>query len=111
MSAENRCVLFRGFAPTGRDSIAQGAALGDGPTNIGKPQRGVTPRWHRRSFAPLGLSGMRDSCPRAAPWAIELRPFGPENKKQIPPDDKGSSTSTLQHISLAPDKRLNAPIP
>ena len=40
VSVENRCVLFRGFAPTGRDSIAQGAALGDGTTNIGKPQRG-----------------------------------------------------------------------
>ncbi len=44
VSAENRCVLFRGFAPTGRDSIAQGATLGGGMTNIGQPQRGVTPR-------------------------------------------------------------------
>jgi hypothetical protein len=43
VSVEDRSVLFRVFAPTGRDSIAQGAALGDGPTIIGKPQRGVTP--------------------------------------------------------------------
>ncbi len=55
----NRCVLFRAFAPTGQDSIAQGAALGYGTTTIGKPQRGVTPRRFRRSFAPLGLALQR----------------------------------------------------
>ena len=33
-------------------------------------------------------------------WAIELRPFGPEYKKQIPPEDKTSSTSTLHHPTM-----------
>ena len=52
--AENRCVLFLAFAPTGQDSKAQGAALGCGTTNIGEPQRGVTRLKCRESFAPLG---------------------------------------------------------
>ena len=53
---KHRWVLFRAFAPTGQDSIAQGAALGYGTKTIGKPQRGVTPRRFHRSFAPLGLA-------------------------------------------------------
>ena len=55
--AEIQCDLFRCFAPTGQDSLAQGTALGDVTTNNRKPQRGVTPWSCRWSFAPLGLAG------------------------------------------------------
>ena len=62
--AENQPVSFHSFAPTGQDSIAQGAALGYGTKNIGKPQRGVTPQKGRTSFAPLGLDMARGFVPQ-----------------------------------------------
>src|SRR5436190_9353604 len=71
-------------APTGRDSIAQGAAaLGSGASKVRKPQRGEIPLSGHGIFtigiAPLQGSG-GNSCHYpglrfAAPWAIESRPI------------------------------------
>ncbi len=55
--ANGLCCAF--FGPKGRDSIAQGAALGDERVCEGKPQRGETRATSRRSRAPLGLTIVR----------------------------------------------------
>ena len=51
------CCAFSG--PKGRDSIAQGAALGHEPARQGQPQRGETPAKSPGSHAPLGLVNVR----------------------------------------------------
>ncbi len=49
------------FAPKGRDSIAQGAALGHESARRAQPQRGDTHVTFPLSHAPLGLADVRCS--------------------------------------------------
>ena len=87
--ANNRCVLFRAFAPTGQDSIAQGAALGYGTTNIFKPQRGVTPRKGRASFAPLGLGVVREFVPQGCALGFRVSTLWAGKQETIPTRSRG----------------------
>jgi hypothetical protein len=70
--------------PKGRDSIAQAEGLGTESQVEKKAQRAVTSGWRdissvNQGCAPLGLSILIGLGPRPLAWAIESRPFGPND--------------------------------
>ena len=66
----------------GRNSIAQGKALGTDHTSHLSPE-GATLISNRRVSPFQGYHRVSQSLPRAMPWAIEFQPFGP--KRSNPP--------------------------
>jgi hypothetical protein len=65
--------------PKGRDSIAQGNALGRGRTFFGSPERAEYRGTSKTLLRPFRANLFQlDLFPRAMPWAIESRPFGPK---------------------------------
>ncbi len=83
---KSACFVSR-FCPNGARLDSPGRSPGlrndqhrQAPTGRDSTERSL-------EFRPVGASGRAGSCPRAAPraapWAFELRPFGPESRKQI----------------------------
>jgi len=75
-----------GQAPEGRNAIAQGAALGSRVDQSVKPRRGAIASLPQVSliFRPSGAWVHWCLEPRAAPWAIALRPSGATGRSPRP---------------------------
>ena len=77
--------LIEFFGPKGRDSIAQGAALGGDRARKGQPQRGVTPAKSPSSYAPLGLTNVRRSVTQGCALGYRVSPrWGKRTKHNAP---------------------------
>ncbi len=71
--------------PKGRDSIAQGAALGRDLARQCQPQRGETPAKSPSSDAPLGLANVRCSATQGCALGYRVLPRWGKGEKQNTP--------------------------
>ena len=86
-------------APKGRDSIAQGTALGIGMKKILSPER-ATPAG---GFALSGLGVLREFFPGRCPGLSTFRPFGAPNRQQLPLKIAGNQKSGLTMVESLSD--------
>ena len=71
--------------PKGRDSIAQGAALGRDLARQAQPERGETPAKSPSSDAPLGLANVRRTVTQGCALGYRVLPRWGKGAKQNTP--------------------------
>ena len=88
-------ICFLSFGPKGRNSIAQGAALGHEPVRSSQPQRGETPAMSPWSDAPLGLVDVLRSVTQGCALGYRVSPrWGKAAKQWAGPNDDASLANT-----------------
>ena len=98
-------ICFLSFGPKGRNSIAQGAALGHEPVRSSQPQRGETPAMSPWSDAPLGLVDVLRSVTQGCALGYRVSPRWGKAAKQNTPVfglHKIPPIPTLHHPSVSP---------